>query len=101
VVLARLDSGMTAEQVVAAFERQYGQAVLMAPPRRGFNWTAYIMPFVGFGVGLGLVLGLMRRWMKSRPVEEPQPLGDAPAAPGTASEAELERLKRELERFEG
>ena len=100
VVLARLDSGMTAEQVVAAFERQYGQAVLMAPPRRGFNWTAYIMPFVGFGVGLGLVVGLMRRWMRSRPLQQAESLGAGPARPGAASDAELERLKRELERFE-
>lgn len=99
VVLARLDSGMTAAQVVEAFERQYGQAVLMAPPRRGFNWTAYVMPFVGFGVGIGLVLGLMRRWIRARPKQEPLADGEG-QAPGVASDAELERLKRELEKFE-
>jgi cytochrome c-type biogenesis protein CcmH len=102
LVLARLDSGMTAEQVITAFERQYGQAVLMAPPRRGFNWTAYVMPFVGLGLGLGIVVGLMRRWMRARPKEEPVETGTETAAPapGAASDAELERLKRELERFE-
>ena len=99
LVLARMDSGMTAEQVVTAFERQYGQAVLMAPPRRGFNWTAYVMPFVGLGLGIGLVVGLMRRWLRARPKQDPLAEGGT-AAPGPASEAELERLKRELERFE-
>jgi len=99
LVLARLDSGMTAAQVTAAFERQYGQAVLMEPPRRGFNWTAYIMPFVGFGLGLGIVVGLMRRWMRARPAGEPDAPDTTPVA-GTASDAELERLRRELERFE-
>jgi cytochrome c-type biogenesis protein CcmH len=100
-VLARLDSGMTAEQVIAAFERQYGQAVLMAPPRRGFNWTAYIMPFVGFGVGIGLVVGLMRRWLRMRPKDDPLAGSSDPLSPRPpVSDTELERLKRELERFE-
>ena len=98
LVLARMDSAMTPRQVVAAFEAQYGQAVLMEPPRRGFNWTAYIMPFVGLGLGLGIVLGLMRRWMRSR-ADEPEPA--SPASPdGAATNDELDRLKRELERFE-
>jgi len=99
LVLARLDSGMTATQVVAAFERQYGQAVLMEPPRRGFNWTAYIMPFVGFGLGIGIVVGLMRRWIRPGPLEGTD-APDAASASPAASDAELERLKRELERFE-
>ncbi len=98
LVLARLDSGMTAEQVVERFERQYGQAVLMAPPRRGFNWTAYLMPFVGLGLGLGLVVGLMRRWLRARPTQDP--LAEGTPRPAAATDQEMERLKQELERFE-
>jgi cytochrome c-type biogenesis protein CcmH len=97
-VLARLDSGMTAEQVIAQFEKQYGQVVLMAPPRRGFNWTAYVTPFVGLGVGIGIVTGLMRRWIRSRQKDVAAAGGAAPVA--AASPEELERLKHELERFE-
>lgn len=97
-VLARLDSAMTPQQIVAAFEAQYGQAVLMAPPKRGFNWAAYIMPFVGLGVGFVIVSLVMRRWIRARPAT---PVGAEAAGPeaGVANE-ELERLKRELERFE-
>ena len=40
LVLARLDSSMTADQVVAAFETQYGTSVLMQPPKKGFNLAA-------------------------------------------------------------
>lgn len=104
-VVARLDSALAAgfreaqlsASVLGRFEAQYGQSVLMAPPRRGFNWAAYLIPFVGLGVGLGLVVGLMRRWIRARPVAAD---GAEPAAPdGVAPEA-MERLKRELEHFE-
>jgi cytochrome c-type biogenesis protein CcmH len=105
VVMARLDSSMTAEQVVAAFEAQYGQSVLMQPPKRGFNWTAYIMPFIGLGFGLALVTALMRRWVKAArrqdgtTAREPGDLASLPSGQPASSD-DLDRLKRELERFE-
>jgi cytochrome c-type biogenesis protein CcmH len=105
VVMARLDSGMTADQVVAAFEAQYGQSVLMQPPRRGFNWSAYIMPFVGLGFGLALVFALMRRWIRTagrqdgKTASEGGELAGVPSGQPASSE-DVERLKRELERFE-
>ncbi|MDP3773768.1 MAG: cytochrome c-type biogenesis protein CcmH [Gemmatimonadales bacterium] len=97
-VLARMDSGMTAEQIVTAFEAQYGQAVLMAPPRRGFNWAAYVMPFVGLAAGLGIVILVMRKWIRARPRTPIE--GEAVALESPVAGEEIERLKRELERFE-
>ena len=58
VVLARLDSGMTEAQILDAFQRQYGEMIFMSPPRHGFNLVMYLMPLVGLGVGLGLVVGV-------------------------------------------
>jgi len=95
LVMARLDSSMTAEQVVAAFEAQYGQSVLMQPPRRGFNWAAYVMPFVGLGAGLVLLTALMRRWTV-RTVETAETVKTVE----TVNTADLDRLKRELEHFQ-
>ncbi|MDO8666955.1 MAG: cytochrome c-type biogenesis protein CcmH [Gemmatimonadales bacterium] len=97
-VMARMDSGMTAGQIVTAFEAQYGQSVLMAPPRRGFNWAAYLMPFVGLASGLGIVLLVMRKWIRARPKTPIEGEAASPEAPVAGEE--LERLKRELERFE-
>ena len=101
LVLARLDSGMTAQQVIAAFQRQYGEVVMMSPPRRGFNWAAYLMPFAGLVAGLVIVGVVMRRWFRARPT---QPLegveGEAAPAAPAATDDEMDRLRRELERFE-
>jgi len=96
LVLARLDSGMTEAQVLDAFQKQYGEMIFMEPPKHGFNWAAYVMPFIGLGVGIGLVVGLVRRWSGHAP------RGDAAAAvaEGGATPEEMANLKRELERFE-
>lgn len=96
MVLARLDSSMTADQVVAAFERQYGESILMQPPRKGFNWAAYLMPFVALVLGLGVVSWLIRRWSVRAAAVEVQTPRPTPHAPPP----ELERLQRELEHFE-
>jgi len=101
LVLARLDSGMSEAQVLASFQKQYGEMIFMAPPKRGFNWMAYVMPYVGLAVGLGLVTALARRLIHARAAgaaASEAPAGTAAA--GGASPEELEKLKRELERFE-
>lgn len=103
VVLARLDSGMTATQVIDAFQRQYGEAVMMAPPKRGFNWAAYVMPFVGLLIGFVIVALVIRGWFRAQPREplegaaEVRP--DAATAPA-GTDDEMQRLRQELERFE-
>jgi len=100
VVLARLDSGMTADQVLAAFERQYGEVVFMQPPKRGFNLAAYIMPFVGLLAGLLIVGLVIRGWFRVRP-KEPLEGAAAPAEAGpAATDDDLTRLQQELEKFE-
>jgi cytochrome c-type biogenesis protein CcmH len=101
LVVARLDSGMTAAQVLASFERQYGEMIFMEPPKRGFNWAAYIMPFLGLGLGIGLVVGVVRRWARAAPKpDEAGAAGTAGEPVAGVSPEEMEKLKRELERFE-
>jgi cytochrome c-type biogenesis protein CcmH len=101
LVLARLDSGMTEAQVLAAFQQQYGEMIFMQPPKRGFNWAAYVMPFIGLGVGIGLVVGVVRRWARATSRAAAAAVEAATAAPvAGATPEELEQLKQELERFQ-
>jgi cytochrome c-type biogenesis protein CcmH len=97
VVLARLDSGMTEAKILDAFQRQYGEMIFMSPPKRGFNLVMYFLPILGLGVGLGLVVGVVKRWAKVAARDRIEPV----AAPeGAATPEELEKLKHELEHFE-
>ncbi len=94
-VVALAEQGKSAQQILDAFVQQNGVAILMAPPKRGFNLAGYFVPSVlilAAGVVLSLVL---RRW--SRAAAPAAPATPAPEIP--ASPDELERLRRELDRL--
>ena len=57
-----VDDGMTGEEIVDAFVAQYGETVLMAPKKEGFNLAAYLLPaFVITAVGALIAWMLLRR----------------------------------------
>jgi len=97
-IRGRIAAGDTKSQIKAKLVDQFGESVLAAPPKRGFNLLAWLLPLVGLLAG-ALALGfLARRWSRER--EGPAPLassgnGRAPLDP------ELERrLDEELARFD-
>ena len=87
---------MTGQQIIDQFVREHGVAILMAPPKRGFNLAGYFVPsllIIAAGVVLTLVL---RRWTRAASLDAAAPAG-APGAAGTPEE--LARLRRELDRL--
>jgi cytochrome c-type biogenesis protein CcmH len=61
-VMHLVEGGYTGPEIISAFRAAYGERVLMAPVREGFNWAAYIAPFVAIGGGAALVAILTQRW---------------------------------------
>lgn len=96
-VVALADQGKTAEEILDAFVAQYGVATLMAPPKRGFNLAGYFVPSLAVLVAAAFLIRTLRRWTRAAAAEA----ATAPAAGSDASPAELERLRRELERLPG
>ncbi|MBI4540432.1 MAG: cytochrome c-type biogenesis protein CcmH [Gemmatimonadetes bacterium] len=94
-VRRRLAEGADAPAILAEFVAERGAAVLMAPPKQGFNWVGYLLPFVALGVGAAAVIGLIRRWSRAAPAADSgaTELGEAELA---QIEAELERLDEDL-----
>jgi len=96
-VLELAAAGSSADMIIAEFVREHGVAILMAPPKRGFNLAGYFLPSVVIlAVGALLVLA-MRRWVRRSPRA---PLPATSGADVSGSGAELERLRRELQRTE-
>jgi cytochrome c-type biogenesis protein CcmH/NrfF len=96
-VVALAEQGKTAQQIIDAFVAQYGQQVLMAPPKRGFNLAGYFVPSIAVLIAAGFLLRTLRRWTRAAAADA---AATPPGSSGVdASPAELERLRRELERL--
>src|SRR5579863_72615 len=65
-LMAALTRGDSDSLVEQSFVQKYGPTVLAAPTNKGFDRTAYIMPFVALLLGFGLVVVIVRSW-KNRP----------------------------------
>jgi len=58
--------GMSDEQIVQAFIRDYGMAIYLAPP----NAWGWIVPYASLGMGLVVILLIIRKYMKPRPLTD-------------------------------
>ena len=61
-VMALVEGGHSADEILAAFEQEYGQQVLMAPKKEGFNLAGYLVPFAALGTGGVVLATLIRKW---------------------------------------
>ncbi len=90
----KIASGMSKEAIIQSFVAQYGEVVLAAPTKKGFNLTAWILPFVAILAGAGIVRAVIKRW--TRPAHEPERL-DA-AEDDVEYRARVERELKDLDR---
>jgi cytochrome c-type biogenesis protein CcmH len=84
----------TKEEIKAELVGQFGEEVLAAPPKSGFNWLAWVLPLAGAALAAAVVTLLARRWLRERAAA-------APIARSTPVDPELERrVDDELARFD-
>lgn len=89
-----VSEGKSDEEIVEYFTSRFGQYILLSPPKRGFNLTAWLVPFVVVGVGGFGVFLATRRWRRSEPIE-PSAAEEVPE-----DSPYLKRLERELKETE-
>jgi cytochrome c-type biogenesis protein CcmH/NrfF len=101
-IAQRLASGQTADQVVEAYVAQFGEQILSAPTRRGFNLLAWIVPFAAILAAGSLVVALTRRWAaQGKTVAAGSGAPQVPAGSGELSSLDqkrLDRIERDLRR---
>jgi cytochrome c-type biogenesis protein CcmH len=84
----------TKEEIKAELVAQFGEEVLAAPPKSGFNWLAWVLPLAGVALAAAVVTLLARRWLRERAAA-------APVARSAPVDPDLERrVDDELARFD-
>ena len=64
LITQKIDQGQSEEQIIQFFIAQYGEQVLAAPPKRGFNLMAWIMPFAALLFGAGIIYITLKKWVR-------------------------------------
>jgi cytochrome c-type biogenesis protein CcmH len=59
-VMALVEGGYSAQEILDAFVQTYGERALMSPKREGFNWAGYLVPFAALGAGAAAVVVVLR-----------------------------------------
>lgn len=92
-ILAALEAGQSEEVILAGFVADYGQDILGAPPREGFNWVGYVTPWVAFVLSGLLISFFLRRNVR-------QGRESAPVVASDISDTDWERLRKEMRSVE-
>jgi cytochrome c-type biogenesis protein CcmH len=89
--------GYTEDQILAYFEKSYGQFVRLQPPLRGINWLVWIAPVLVLALGGWFITRVLAR---GQGAAEPTAQSGSAASDDPALREYLERA-RELARGEG
>lgn len=87
-IVALTNGGYNRAEILAAFEQAYGEKILMAPRKEGFNWVGWLAPFAAVGGGALVVGALIRQW--GRRAAEHRSTSPVPIE---ATDAEMARLE--------
>ncbi len=61
-VQQRVASGQSNSLILQSFVQEYGPQVLVVPPAKGFDLTAWLMPIFASLIGLSLLIIVVQRW---------------------------------------
>ncbi|MGH9328169.1 MAG: cytochrome c-type biogenesis protein [Terriglobia bacterium] len=90
LILNDIQQGKEDKAVLADLTGRFGVRVLASPPAKGFDLAVWILPGIGFIIGLAVVLTVVRRWRRKPPGPPQNSPIDAQAM--AAVEEEMSRI---------
>ncbi len=90
-----VDEGKTRKQVKQAMIEIYGERILAAPPKSGFNLSAYILPFFFLFAGGLILYSILSRWITEGSLQSGQ--HSETFQPGTGAETNQTRYMKQIE----
>ena len=93
-LIEKIQKGETREQIINYFVGKHGQQILSAPPKKGFNLTAWITPFAAIIVVGLLMKKIIDKWTTRQKTEDRSQKTEG------VEDKYKKMLKKELEEFE-
>ena len=92
----KVQKGETKEQIINYFVGKHGQQILSAPPKKGFNLTAWITPFAAIIIVGLLMKKIIDKWTTKGHIHEEE----IKKTEDRAEDKYKKLLEKELEEFE-
>ncbi|HVX38204.1 MAG TPA: cytochrome c-type biogenesis protein [Gemmatimonadaceae bacterium] len=70
LVREQLAEGKSQDEVKQYFVTRYGEWILMAPEKHGFNWVVYFLPFLVLIGGAWVLIVALKRWTAADPSDQ-------------------------------
>ena len=90
----RVARGDSDDLILQSFVQEYGPNVLAEPPRKGFNWVAWVVPVMAPLIGFYTAWEVVRRWRRSSVAA---PTAGAVVSPELIARAQREAGERDNE----
>ncbi|HEY2932191.1 MAG TPA: cytochrome c-type biogenesis protein CcmH [Acidobacteriota bacterium] len=96
-----LQEGKTKEQILAQYVNKGGISVLAAPPKSGFNLTAWVLPFLGIFVAGVFLVVKMKHWQAAAEKQEADVERQAARSEASpVADSYRQRMNEELEKID-
>lgn len=98
----KLESGLTVDQIIKQYVDKYGETVLSAPTKSGFNLSAWITPFAALVIGGLGVRKVIQSWIRPTQTEKDTDASGEKSASevDTSSGKYSKKLQDELDRLD-
>jgi cytochrome c-type biogenesis protein CcmH len=96
----RIAAGDSESEIKDALVADFGEGVLAAPPKQGFNLLAWVLPLAAGALAVAALAVALRRWSRARREEVAETSPSANGRPPLDPELER-RVDEELARFDG
>ena len=99
LVRTKLKQGESKEEILQLFVDSYGEAVLAAPDKSGFNLIVWVTPILGIFAGFIVLWAIIRNWVRGRNKFSAKPTSQIPD--DNHDKKYREKLEKDLKDFEG
>lgn len=97
-VIQMIEMGQTKEEILRHYVDKYGETILAAPTKEGFNFLAWVLPFLGLAAGIGGIYIFIDRALTSKLVDDEEIESNEPYS--EEDKKHLEQFQSELDAYE-